>query len=108
MFDKTKIGTKKDLKPYFVEDWEQTIYIKKINGRDMELIEQLAKEGETSNIDGYIVHIILAVCDERGKPIFNVEEDFDLLKDETIDVLNKIVRQIQEHNKFDNEELKKK
>lgn len=108
MFDKTKIGVKKDLKPYYVDDWEQTIYIKKINGRDMEIIEQLAKEGETSNIDGYIIHIILSTCDEKGKPIFDIEGDFDLLKDETIDVLNKIVRQIQEHNKFDNEELKKK
>lgn len=108
MFDKTKIGLKKNLKPYYVEDWEQTIYIKKVNGYDMELLEKLTKDSEITNIEGYILNIIIATADEDGRPLFTVEEDFDLLKSVYIDILSKIVYQIQDFNKTDNDELKKK
>lgn len=107
MFDKTKIGLKKKLRPYYVEDWEQTIYIKKVTGTDMELLEEFTKK-EISNVDGYILNIIIAVVDSNGNPIFNIEEDWDMLKAECVDVLSKIIKQIQIHNTTDEEELKKK
>lgn len=107
MFDKTKIGLKKNLKSYYVDSWEQTIYIKKVTGLDMELLEEFTKK-DISNIDGYILNIVIAVVDANGNPIFDIKEDWDMLKEECIDVLAKIIKQIQLHNTVDEEELKKK
>ncbi len=76
-----------------VPEWETTVFVKTLNGEDLQAIRKGKDEGD------YQV-VIRAVCDEQGNNLFT-EKDLPLLKLKRFEVINRLAMAVVKHNGMD-------
>src|SRR4051794_39012398 len=81
------------LKSLHVPEWEQTVYLKQYTFGDAWDYERYVGEGKS----GRLVMLILALCDEAGKPIFGIA-DYDAMLSLDKDVVMRVSDAIHEYN----------
>lgn len=98
--NKSKIGMRRQTKELRVDEWEGSIYIKRLTMFEIEKVLKYSTKNSEENIKDIITTIILAVVDEDNKEIFT-PSDFDSLMNEPFDILSYIYAEIINYNNID-------
>lgn len=112
MINKALIGAIniEDRKKIEIPEWKAELYIKAIKMEDTKILDLKFKDNEgkvTEPHDLMIYYLILFLQEKDGSAVFT-EDDFDLLLNERTNVIIRIFNEIQNVNKVDVDEIKKK
>lgn len=109
MINKNLIGTRQQTKKIEIPEWDATLYIKKLTGKDFKVL--LSNNSNNENIDEgvdtLITIIILALVEEDGSKVFS-ELDRDKLMSENFEILNRIGTEIKDFSLPNVQKIKKK
>lgn len=96
---KIKAAQNKKIVPVEIEEWNTTVYVKKLTGH--ELIK-FRKHDASESRDQDIYLVALAACDEDGNALYTLDEIEDL-KEEPATAILKLVLVAQKLNNLDEE-----
>jgi hypothetical protein len=87
------------IKEVYVDEWKGSVGIRTFSARDARKLTDFANDPDFN-----VKLLILAVCDEKGDPLWT-EADAEELSKKPLDVINSIALAIMDHNRLSSKKV---